>query len=110
MQFKMDEIYSDSENEVHFNEQNDNSDESDDFYNMEINEKTKLVGLHEIYGVSVFDVKVAQSIVAIHKKQKNYKFSNWVEKNYIHLHQLYRLSGQLIPMQEFFTFIYDKSY
>ncbi len=97
-----------SYNSQSYNVQNvQNSD--DEFYNMKVTEKTKLVPVHEKYGVSAFDVKIAKSITAIHRKQRNYQFSHWVEKNYYHLCQLYKISGELIPMQDFFTFIYDTS-
>ena len=59
---------------------------------------------------SNFDVKVAKSIVNIHRRQKeNNDFSDWVEGNYFHLMKLYELSEMTISIETFFTYIYDHS-
>ena len=57
-----------------------------------------------------FDYKVAKSIVKIHRipKEKTI-FSNWVDKNFKHLHNLYMMSGVTVTMEEFFNFVFDHS-
>ena len=56
-----------------------------------------------------YDIKVAKAIINIHRNKKDNKFSKWVNINYKHLENLYRLSDLTIPRETFFTYIYDHS-
>lgn len=55
-----------------------------------------------------FDYRVAKSITEIHKKPTN-DFDKWVKANFNDLVNLYQMSELTIPMETFFTFIYDHS-
>jgi hypothetical protein len=60
-----------------------------------------------------FDSRVAKKIVSIHKqayhKEKNRKFSNWVNDNLKYLEKLYQLSDLSVNEEIFYTFVYDHS-
>jgi hypothetical protein len=84
--------------------------EDDEFYNMKrTNNKNKTLKKKK-FDESVFDVKVAKSIVAIHYKVKRSDgFSKWVDKNLFHLQKLYSLSNLSCTPEEFYTYIYENS-
>lgn len=97
-------IFIDYSEEISFEEEEEENEE--EFHQMEPKSKKTTYKFDE----SSFDVKVAKSITNIHRKQKETnKFSNWVEENYEHLLKLYELSDICIPMETFFTYIYDHS-
>lgn len=54
-----------------------------------------------------FDIKVAKSIIQIHKKFPEKEYSRWVEKNIEHLEDMSNLAN--IPLETFATFVYDHS-
>jgi hypothetical protein len=63
-----------------------------------------------------FDTKVAKTIVNIHRKPNANKYSEWVNKNYAHLNNLYKLSGLShlsgtagVSEEAFYTYLYDHS-
>ena len=57
-----------------------------------------------------FEFRVAESIVKIHRKPKEDNiFSNWVDRNFEHLYNLYEMSQVKISMEDFFNFVFDHS-
>ena len=82
------------------------NDSDDEFYEMKPTKHIKKQ--NKKFNEDDFDYKVAASIVNIHKKEEN-NFSKWVETNYFHLKNLYKLSGVSIPIEHFFTYVYDHS-
>ena len=82
------------------------SDEEEiDFVNTNVIKKKK----DKKFDEDDFDVKVAKSIVKIHKKDNDVLFSKWVEENFTHLKNLYNLSELQIPPEVFYTYLYDNS-
>lgn len=98
--FKMKNFLDDdfSEDEVEVEEE-----EIEDDFEYNYTRKPKNIKFQE----EDFDTKVAKVITNIHKKEKQKKFSQWVNENYYHLKKLYTLSGMDLSEEEFYVYMYD---
>jgi hypothetical protein len=106
-----DDVFSEEEYEYEQEHEEQQSHQSEhDYYVKDIpidsKKKTK-------FNEEDFDTKVAKTIVSIHRKPNENKYSEWVNKNYAHLNNLYKLSGLFgtatVSEEAFYTYLYDHS-
>jgi len=73
------------------------------------NVKTTTQKMKKKFDEETFDSKVAKSIVNIHSKKNDDKYSKWVNNNYNHLQHLYHLSCTNVSEEVFYSYIYEHS-